>query len=125
MTAESAADDEPFQKLLAELLEAVERGEVIDREQLSREHPPYADSICDFLDNNALVDDAIRVLRDSGAVSPVDSAFAATLDSQATQQPRPFSIGDHLKYIGEYELLDEIARGGMGVVFKARQIELR
>jgi tRNA A-37 threonylcarbamoyl transferase component Bud32 len=115
MTADldpTGSHHDPLDAVIAEYLQQVEAGAVPDRQALLDRHPELADRL------RAFFADYDRVERQAGEL-------------HLTQPPDPSPAGPEepgglprVRYFGDYELLEEIARGGMGVVYKARQTSL-
>jgi WD40 repeat protein len=92
--------------LIAAYLEAVEAGQALDREEWLARHPDLARELRAFFANHD------RLARVGGPLR----ALAGGIGREAP-------LG-RVRYFGDYELLEEIGRGGMAVVYRARQASL-
>src|SRR5262249_52137031 len=108
-------------RVLADYLEAAEAGQAPDREAVLARHPDLAPELAAFFaDREQFAAAAAGV--GAAALPPAQGAEAPTLPREA-HGVQPGGLGT-VRYFGDYELLEEIARGGMGVVYKARQVSL-
>jgi WD40 repeat protein len=93
------ASDESLQGVLVEVIESEERGERHALDHWLALHPDHSAALRSFF------------------------ADRAAFDGILAHAPAP-APGTHLRYFGDYELIDEIARGGMGVIYRAKQANL-
>jgi serine/threonine protein kinase len=102
----SAAD--PFGEIADEFVEAFRQGKRPSVEEFAQRYPDHADEIRDMLPALALMEQA----------KTSDDAAGQPRQAQASSAAPP------LKQLGDYQILREVGRGGMGVVYEAQQLSL-
>jgi WD40 repeat protein/tRNA A-37 threonylcarbamoyl transferase component Bud32 len=99
---------------VAAYYQAAEAGQPPDRKEFLARYPDLASELASFLANKEQLDHL-------AAPRP---AAAETATLPPTPPAKPDTALGTVRYFGDYELLKEIARGGMGLVYKARQVSL-
>jgi WD40 repeat protein/serine/threonine protein kinase len=104
----ASSSDARLAELIDELTARLQAGQPLDPEACLREHPEHAERLARLMP-------ALQMLADASAARSPGGIAAADGEPLA---------GQHLGELGDFRLLREIGRGGMGVVYEAVQISL-
>ncbi len=112
--------EERLGAVLVAYLEGVDRGQVLRREELLARYPEFAADLNRFLDDQERVERCAAPLRAVAAAAAGCATVPQGGGGTVTEAEGSRPAGT-LRSLGDYELLEEIGRGGMATVYRARQ----
>lgn len=104
--------DQRLVDLIDQIADKMRRGEVVRLEACVREHPECADRLQELFP-------ALQLMADLSVVHGDSSVSAASASPSAVVSSVPVT-----GVLGDFRIIREIGRGGMGVVYEAEQVSL-
>jgi hypothetical protein len=100
--------EDRLDEVVAAYLKELDSGVMPDRRAWLTRHPEFYDELSDFFEDREQIETIAAPLRD----------IAAADDALALEGLDPPSHPENLGRLGDYELIDWLGQGGMGVVFR-------
>src|SRR5215469_13798521 len=114
-----------LEEVLGEYMQRLDRGEGVDRQEILARHPELAEELRSYF---AGCDEVERLGQLTGPGRRRQEETPALPHPRALPQTRGLegagTAHGEGRRVGDYELLEQIGQGGMGVIYRARQRSL-